>query len=177
MAEINDEALIALSAAERSQVMARLQELAAAEYRPSRSLQVARRWFLRLLALGCLLLVPWIVALAVRLPRQYVASQWRLTWIGFDTALLVALAWAAWTLWRQQPVAISATMVAATLLCCDAWFDVTTSVGGMDFVVSATTALLIEIPLAATLIFVSFRVRRVRIDLLRGIVPALRKQE
>ncbi len=177
MSEISDETLTRLSAVERSHVMARLQELAAAEYEPSGPVQFARRWFLRFLALSCLVLVPWIVVLAVQLPRRYVASQWQLTWIGFDLALLAALAWAAWTLWRQQPIAIFATMVAATLLCCDAWFDVTTSVGGAGFVVSATTAVLVELPVAATLVYVSFRVRQVRVNLMRGIVPPLRKQE
>lgn len=175
MAEISDELLTRLSPSERSRIVSRLQELAAAEYRPSPSVLFARRWFLRFLAVSCLLLVPWIVTLAVRLPPQYVADQWKLTWIGFDTALLVALAWSAWTLWRQQPIAIAATMVAATLLSCDAWFDVTTSGGGMNLLVSASTAVLIELPLAAALIYVSFKVRRVRADLSRGIVPTLRE--
>ncbi len=106
------------------------------------------------------MLVPWIVFLAVMLPRQYVAGNWRLTWIGFDLALLATLCWAAWTLWRRRPIAIAATIAAATLLLTDAWFDVTTSAVGSDLAISAATAILIEIPLAAALLLISWRVRR-----------------
>lgn len=166
MTRITDAMLAELTDDERRSLMLRLEGSARPEgpmridLPQSRPVLVSRRWFLRILAGCCVLLVPWIAVLAVMLPREYVAGHWRLTWIGFDLALLAALCWAAWTLWRRRPIAIAATIAAATLLLTDAWFDVTTSAGGRDLVTSALTAVLIEIPLAAALLLVSRRVRR-----------------
>ena len=171
MPEITDEMLLRLSAAERGRLTARLQALTIADYHPSPRVIRASRWFPRFLAACCALLVPWIITLAARLPRHYVAGHWAVVWIGYDAALLAALGWAAWSLWRRQPIAIAATIVAATLLLCDAWFDVTTSAPGSDLAVSLSTALLVEIPLAASLIVVSYRVRTVTVSLSRGRVP------
>lgn len=176
MAEITDDMLRDLSATERGELMARLQDLTAADYRLSPRVLFARRWFLRLLAGCCVVLVPWIVILAEQLPRHYVAGHWRLTWTGFDVALLASLAWAAWTLWHRRRIAIAATMIAATLLCCDAWFDVTTSDPGADLLVSLVTAILIEVPLASCLLLVSLRVRRVTVGVGRGSIPSVPKQ-
>ncbi|NYJ73652.1 hypothetical protein [Allobranchiibius huperziae] len=175
MPEITDEMLLQLTAAERGQLTARLQALAAADYHPPTRVVRARRWFPRILAACCALLVPWIITLAARLPRHYVAGHWQVVWIGFDVALFGALAWAAWSLWRRQTIAIAATIVAATLLLCDAWFDVTTSAPGSDLAVSLATACLVEIPLAACLVFVSYRVRSVTVSLSRGRVPTYRR--
>lgn len=173
--EITDEMLLQLSAAERGRLTARLQALAAADYHPPTRIVRASRWFPRFLAACCALLVPWILVLAARLPRHYVTGHWQVVWIGFDMALLGALAWAAWSLWRRQVIAIAATIVAATLLLCDAWFDVTTSAPGSDLMLSLATALLVEIPLAACLVFVSYRVRMVTISLSRGRAPTFRR--
>lgn len=161
MTSISDDTLRGLSNTERVDLLIRLQAMSAAAHVPSGRALKVRHWFPRFLAACCVLLLPWIAALAVQLPRQYVADQWRLTWIGFDVALLATLAWAAWTLWRQRPIAIAATVAAATLLLTDAWFDVTTARTGIDLAVSASTALLIEIPLAGSLLLISWRVRRV----------------
>lgn len=161
MTYITDDTLRGLSDAERIDLLIRLQGINAASHTPSARVLTVRRWFPRFLAACCVLLVPWIVTLAVHLPRQYVAGQWRLTWLGFDLVLLGTLAWSAWTIWRQRPIAIAATVAAATLLLCDAWFDVTTARSGMDLAVSASTSLLIELPLAVSLLLISWRVRRV----------------
>ena len=45
-------------------------------------------------------------------------------WVGFDLALLVAFAATGWAAWRRRQVLIICLVVLATLLCCDAWFDV-----------------------------------------------------
>lgn len=161
MTQITDDMLRDLSDAARSDLLVRVQAITAAEQVHPGWVRGVRRWFPRFLAACCIVLVPWIVLLAVQLPRQYVAGQWRLTWIGFDVALLGALAWSAWTLWRQRPIAVAATVVAATLLLCDAWFDVTTARIGADLAVSVTTAVLVEIPLAGSLLLIFWRVRRV----------------
>ena len=47
---------------------------------------------LALLIGGAAVLPPWIVYLAVSLPDQHDAEQWKLVWVGFDIALLGCLA-------------------------------------------------------------------------------------
>ena len=58
--------------------------------------RVARRLFTILTAGACIAIILWTVALAVTLPRHYVASHWRLTWVGLDGAMAFFLARTAW---------------------------------------------------------------------------------
>src|ERR1039458_10171582 len=73
----------------------------------------------------CVVLAAWTAVLALTLPRYYRAGDWRGAWVGFDMALLVAFAVTAWAAYRRRQVLIICLVVLATLLCCDAWFDVT----------------------------------------------------
>jgi hypothetical protein len=117
-----------------------------------------RRRFTVVVALCCVGLIPWTVFLAVTLPRHYVASHWRLAWVGFDLALIVALALSAWRAYRRRPNFATTAAVTATLLTVDAWFDVVTASGRADRVVSGVAALA-ELPLAALLAVAARRVR------------------
>ena len=54
-----------------------------------------------MLTVASAVLIPWIVLLALTLPRHYVAGHWRLTWVGFDIILLASLAATAWFAWRR----------------------------------------------------------------------------
>jgi hypothetical protein len=101
-------------------------------------------------------LIPWLVVLAATLPKHYVAGHWRLAWVGFDTALLVSLALTSYLAWRRRHAVIVAAFIAASLLTCDAWFDVTTSLGRVDVAVAVATALLLELPLAILLFVVGW---------------------
>ena len=60
-----------------------------------------RRRMVLLLTVSSAVLIPWIVLLALTLPRHYVAGHWRLTWVGFDIILLAALASTAYFAWRH----------------------------------------------------------------------------
>ena len=60
--------------------------------------------------------------------------------MGFDVLLCGALARTAWLAWRRSPFVVNVASATAALLVVDAWFDVTTSPGGQDLVVSAATA-------------------------------------
>ncbi len=102
-------------------VNADLPSLSAAEHR--------RRRLVLMLTVASAVLIPWIVLLALTLPRHYVAGHWRLTWVGFDIILLAALAATAWFAWRRRQAVVITAFVTATLLTCDAWFDVTTASG------------------------------------------------
>jgi hypothetical protein len=98
-------------------------------------------------------MVPWIVYLALTLPRTYRAAHWTLLWVGFDAALVVVLVATALAAWRRRQVMVPLLLVAATLLLCDAWFDVVTSFGRPGGWVSIVTAFAAEIPLAAAFLW------------------------
>lgn len=92
-------------------------------------------------------LVPWIVFLGFSLPPHYEARHWPLLWIGYDAAEVAVLAYAAWAAWFRRQILAATSLVAATLMFCDAWFDVVTSFGGRDQWVTLATAFGGEIPL------------------------------
>lgn len=122
------------------------------------------RMHFALFVLGCcMVLTGWIVLLAITLPINYVTRQWRLAWIGFDVALLAGLAVTGWAAWRRRQIVVAAALVTATLLCCDAWFDVLLSWGGRGEWQSIASALLVELPLAGLLLGVARRVLRTTI--------------
>lgn len=107
----------------------------------------------------CVALIPWTVFLAVTLPRHYVASHWRLTWVGFDIALAICLGLSAWRIHRLRANFPTTAVVTATLLLVDAWFDLTTASGRHDRLLSYAAALF-EVPLAVMLVIAARRVRR-----------------
>jgi predicted branched-subunit amino acid permease len=99
-------------------------------------------------ATAALVLVPWIIILATRLPATHAAPHWNLTWAGFDVALTLLLIAVAAAAWRHSPWLEGAATAAGALLLVDAWFDVTTSSSGTELGVSLTEALLVELPIA-----------------------------
>jgi hypothetical protein len=114
--------------------------------------------------IGCgLVLAAWIGVLAVTLPRYYRSGGWRGAWVGFDLGLLVTFAITAWAGWRHRQLVIICLVVLATLLCCDAWFDVTLDLRTSDFLVSLLMALCVELPLAALAVIGARRLMRLNI--------------
>lgn len=103
-------------------------------------------------------LVPWIVFLGVSLPPRYDAGHWNLLWIGFDVALVSVLGYAGWAAWFRRQVLASTAIVAGTLLVCDAWFDIITSIGRPDEWVTLLTGFGGELPLAAFLFWLYRRI-------------------
>ncbi|MGZ4150676.1 MAG: hypothetical protein ACXVQJ_11580 [Actinomycetota bacterium] len=124
---------------------------------PERLPETLRLGFLGLLTVSCLVLAPWIVLLAIKLPKRYVVAHWDVAWVGFDVALLLGLLLTAWAAWRRRQLVIVAAVVTATLLLSDAWFDVTMANASRDRLLSLFTALLVEIPLAVLLLVAALR--------------------
>jgi hypothetical protein len=154
---ITDEHLMALSGDERAQLAQRLAALAAASAATPGSGPLRRRRWPAILALAaCLAMIPWTLVLAATLPDRYVAAHWSTTWVGFDTLLLISFATTAWAAWRRSRAVWAATVVTATLLGCDAWFDITTASTTSDVISSAITAAG-GLPLAAILIYLICR--------------------
>lgn len=106
------------------------------------------RWVVPFFAAAALVLVPWIIVLATRLPATHAAPHWNLTWAGFDVALTLLLIAVAAAAWQRSPWLEGAATGAAALLLADAWFDVTTSSPGIELGVSLAEALLAELPIA-----------------------------
>ena len=122
---------------------------------------VLRRIFLTVVVASSLLLIPWIAYLAASLPDQYVAGQWKAAWVGFDIVLMGFLGWTAWNAWQRRQMLVPSATITATLLICDAWFDVVLDWGTGDMWWSLAAAILVELPLAGLLLRVALRLIRV----------------
>ncbi|MET9912985.1 hypothetical protein ABZZ74_40505 [Streptomyces sp. NPDC006476] len=111
-----------------------------------------RRHTLELLTVCAVALVPWTVLLAATLPSGYQVHHWRVTWVGFDVLLVVAMASTALLGRLRHRAVIVAALATALLLICDAWFDVSLAFGTPEIWLSAALAVFAELPLAFYLI-------------------------
>ena len=98
--------------------------------------------------IACTVLIGWIVVLVLTLHRSFHAQHWRGAWVGFDFLLLLSFAATGWAFWRGRQIVIACLIVTATLLGCDAWFDVVLDAGSSDVWLSIASALIVELPLA-----------------------------
>jgi hypothetical protein len=146
---VDQEQLRSMSPQERHELFCALAALEPMSLPPSRDGDRRRAIVLAVVIICCIVLVAWIGVLAATLPRYYRTGGWRGAWVGFDVALLAAFAAVGWASWRRRQVLIICLIVLATLLCCDAWFDVVLDARTSGFYVSLLSALLVELPLAA----------------------------
>jgi hypothetical protein len=107
-----------------------------------------RRLALLVSAGCCVILAGWIVVLAATLPHHFDAHHWRTVWVNFDVILLAAFGVTAWAIWRERQILILLLVLVGTMLFCDAWFDVGTSLSTSGFWISLLSALFAELPLA-----------------------------
>ena len=113
-------------------------------------------WMTLLLALVAVGLVPWILYLTFTLPSRHVTFHYDLAWIGFDVALLGSFAATAWATFRGSRWLVPLAAVTATMLVCDAWFDVVTSQSGSEMWEAVAEAMLAELPLAIVCGFIVY---------------------
>ncbi len=154
---LTDAEIAALSAQQRRELIVRLSR-PADEIVDPRARRVRELW-VGALAVGAGVLALWIVFLVVTLPREYKARNWDLTWTGFDVLLLGMVVATAVLAYRRRQMVCLTGFATAMLLVCDAWFDVVTAQAD-DRMWSILSAVLVELPTAASLVFVSFRVLR-----------------
>jgi len=152
--------LRSMSSQERRQLMCALAAMDPPGPARSREGDRRRRIVLLVIILCCLALAAWTGLLAATLPRYYRTGGWRGAWVGFDIALLVAFIATGWASWRRRQVLIVCLIVLATLLCCDAWFDVVLDARTSGFWLSLISALVVELPLAALAIVSARRLLR-----------------
>lgn len=115
----------------------------------------------RLAGLGLLVcgigMVPWLVVLAVTLPRAAHVPHWPIAWVGLDSAEAVGLAATGWLTLRRDPRRCLTAIATAVLLLADAWFDVTTSGSGGALIEAVVMAVCAEIPVAVLLAVLACR--------------------
>jgi hypothetical protein len=129
---------------------------------PSRQKLPLPRW-LGPLTVCCLAgFLPWIVYLAMTLPRRARADHYDLAWIGFDCAMWMVLAALAWSALRRHPATGPVAAVASTMLVVDAWFDVVTTSDKNLFILSLVLAVTAEIPLAIICAWAAINAEQIR---------------
>jgi hypothetical protein len=113
------------------------------------------RWVAPLFAVVGLGLVPWTLWVAYDLPQRHIARHWDLAWAGFDIAMACLLLATAYAALRRAVWIQSTAAAAATMLVCDAWFDIVTASRGAEQVMAAASGMLIELPLAVICVWVA----------------------
>lgn len=119
-----------------------------------------RQLFLTVVTGGFVVLVPWIVYLALALPDHHPENAWNAAWVGFDVLLLLGLLVTTWGAWRRRQFVVVACVFTATLLICDAWFDISLDWGTSDETASLLSAFFAELPLAGYLFYAAMRIIR-----------------
>ncbi|MEU2613457.1 hypothetical protein ABZ570_18005 [Micromonospora sp. NPDC007271] len=128
---------------------------AAEETERATELRPVPRWVAPTFVVLALLTLPWVVYLALTLPRHAVTAHYRAAWVGFDLGLAALLGLTGWHAYRGNRQVVLAATGTATLLVVDAWFDVTTTAAGPDLFMSVLLAVLIELPLAGVCLWIA----------------------
>jgi hypothetical protein len=125
-------------------------------HEPAADSRLRHRRLGRLVALAVgLFLLPWSVVLGITLPASTFVPDWSLAWMGLDLAEAAAALLTAVLLRRGSPRAVLTAMAGAGVLFADAWFDVCTSPAGLARWLAVGEALGLELPLAATVIWLA----------------------
>lgn len=111
-----------------------------------------RRFALIVTACICVALAAWIAILAMTLHKHFVVRHWPVVWVGLDLAELASFVAMAWAAWKERQIVIVLMIITASLLLCDAWFDVASAYGSHTFLVSVISAVCAELPLAFMLL-------------------------
>ncbi|HET7428888.1 MAG TPA: hypothetical protein VFJ66_05515 [Gaiellales bacterium] len=126
-----------------------------------RAIEPAPRWLAWAFVVCSLAMLPWTVWLYQTLPSRATADNWDVAWTGFDVAIAATLLATAIGALRRATWTQGAAASAATLLICDAWFDVLTSRTAHELEVALVMAILAEGPLALVCIWVARNSERV----------------
>ncbi|MQY27133.1 hypothetical protein [Nocardia aurantia] len=126
---------------------------------------LSRRLFLAVVTGSFVFLVPWVGYLSFSLPAHHEVRQWDIAWVGFDCILVAAVGVTALFAWLRRQIFIPWAIITATLLVCDAWFDVVLDWNSSDLLLSVLTAVFGELPLAALLYYTARRLVRLSMQM------------
>jgi hypothetical protein len=100
-------------------------------------------------------LVPWTIYLIFALPSRHVQDEfYDLAWAGFDVLLATMLILTGVGLLKRRAWVQGVAASAATLLVCDAWFDILSAHGGGERLHAILLALFAELPTAAVCVYI-----------------------
>ena len=121
-----------------------------------------RGWLAPLFFLAGLGLLPWTAYLIMTLPSRHLQTgYYDLAWGGFDVALAALLVATGVGLLRRRLWVQSTATAAATMLFCDAWFDVLSSQAGGERLMAVVLAVLVELPSALVCLLIARHVEEV----------------
>ena len=127
-----------------------------------RNVAHGRRWLATLFLLVGLVLVPWAAYLLATLPGRHVQTGfYDLAWGGFDVALAAVLLATGVGLLRRRAWVRSTAIAAATLLLCDAWFDILGATDAKERLVAVLLATTVELPTAVACVLIARHVAAV----------------
>ena len=111
--------------------------------------RTVRRHWLPAFFGGCAVaLLPWSIVINAALPSRTIVSHWDIAWTGFDLALGTILLSTAVAARRGSASVRQFATAGATLLVCDAWFDILTSGSRNELTAASIEAAVAELPLA-----------------------------
>lgn len=157
---MTDEEIASMEPAERRELISRLTRPLKEVVRDTARLQQQRRLRLGVAAAAAVLLVPWVLYLAISLPRVHRVRDWDLLWVGFDGLEVLLLVTTFWLNRQRRALGILTAFATGVVLLCDVWFDLLTSAPG-ELWQAVLAAVLLEIPLAVVLMSGAFRALRV----------------
>lgn len=123
-----------------------------------------RSRLLTVLVACCTGLGAWIVYLAISMPTGYRSKAWSAAWVGFDILLLLSLTGTIVAAMLRRQIVVMLAVFTATLLLCDAWFDIVLDWGTSDVWGSLASAVFAEVPLALFLLHRARKLVRVAIQ-------------
>lgn len=117
-------------------------------------------WIGVVFAVCAVLTLPWTIYLGATLPERQLSTHYDVAWAGFDVMLLIALGGTAYAVLRRTPWVGMCAGAAAALLVADAWFDVVTAPDTSALLVALAMAVLVELPLACTCVWLCAHANR-----------------
>jgi hypothetical protein len=124
------------------------------------------RYIAPFFGLAGLVLIPWTIWLTFSLPAHHETENWKTVWAGFDLAEAAALIATAVTALRRSAWLAPVAAITGTLLCVDAWFDITLEAGGKHLLAAVLEAAFVELPLAAICFWVARDAERALVHML-----------
>ena len=132
-------------------------------------------WLAPLFFVAGTVLVPWTLYLFVTLPARHLQTgYYDLAWGGFDLALASLFVATGIGLLRRRLWVQSTATATATMLLCDAWFDVLSSRSGSERMFAVTLAVAAELPTAGVCLMIARHAEEAAERAQRYVVVALR---
>lgn len=110
-------------------------------------------WAAGLYSALSIILVPWTIYLGVSLPAHHLSNHWDASWVGLDSAIVVALLATGILAARKSRLVVLSAAALASFLLVDAWFDIMSERSPGRIQEAIILAVLVELPLA----FISYR--------------------